>query len=417
MANRNWTKNYLNRVPERSFWAGLLISTAYLSYRYPLQINSSTTSQVYSDTPLSLQAGKFALIFLTCCISAPFLFWKRFSRLQASIVILAGMVFSFPLFKLLGEFESRYLEVSFWPLAALVLVIPLKSISLQSIDKYLKVVFFFAIVSDVVEVSLFLLFGRLPALGWSGGLSVRFGGFLDDPNGFAVILFLLMGWSFYRFGGKARFFAQFALVICLLLTQSLTAIGFLVALILVAMCWHLIKKPRFILWIVSGSAVLVGLLELTHALEAISLIIALKSRSASDHLSIPWGSLMDRWTEWFLVGGTSYEFYESWWVSSLLSFGIVWYIGNLLLIAVLVYTVWRSFRACPSGKEKAVLAGIFLFCMYFVVGSANLPMSTIFPINFLFYAFCFLISFRKNGTETPVRDILATNPSSRTVYP
>jgi hypothetical protein len=417
MANRSWTKVYLNKVPERSFWVGLLISTAYLSYRYPLQINSSTTSQVYSDTPLSLQAGKFALIFLTCCISAPFLFWKRFNRLQASIVILAGMVFSFPLFKLLGGFESRYLEVSFWPLAALVLVIPIKSIDLQSIDKYLKVIFFFAIISDVVEVSLFLLFGRLPALGWSGGLSVRFGGFLDDPNGFAVILFLLMGWSFYRFRGKTRFFTQFALVICLLLTQSLTAIGFLGALILVAMIWRLIKKPRFILWILSGSAVLGGLLEITHALETISLIIALKSRSASDHLSIPWASLMDRWTEWFFVGGTSYEFYESWWVSSLLSFGIVWYIGNLLLISILVYTVWRSFRASPPGKEKAVLAGIFLFCIYFVVGSANLPMSTIFPINFLFYVFCFLISFRNNSTETPTRDILASNPSSCNVYP
>ena len=261
MANRSWTKVYLNKVPERSFWVGLLISTAYLSYRYPLQINSSTTSQVYSDTPLSLQVGKFALIFLTCCISAPFLFWKRFNRLEASIVILAGMVSSFPLFKLLAGFESRYLEVSFWPLAALILVIPLKSFDLQSIDKYLKVVFFFATVTDVVEVGLFLFFGRLPALGWSGGLSVRFGGFLDDPNGFAAILFLLMGWSFYRFRGKARFFTQFALVICLLLTQSLTAIGFLGAVILVAMGWLLIKRPRSILWIFSGSVVLVGLLE------------------------------------------------------------------------------------------------------------------------------------------------------------
>src|SRR5258708_33838133 len=132
MANRNWTRIYLNKVPERSFWVALFIATAYLSYRYPLQINSSTTSQVYSDTPLSLQAGKFALIFLTCCISAPFLLWKRFNRLQAGIVILTAMIFSFPLFNLLAGFESRYLEVSFWPLAALVLVSPLNSIDLQA---------------------------------------------------------------------------------------------------------------------------------------------------------------------------------------------------------------------------------------------------------------------------------------------
>jgi hypothetical protein len=404
MANRSWTKIYLNKVPERSFWVGLLISTAYLSYRYPLQINSSTTSPVYSDTPLSLQAGKFALIFLTCCISVPFLFRKRFNRLQAGIVLLTVIVFSFPLFKLLAGFESRYLELSFWPLAALVLVIPLKSIDLQSVDKYLKVVFFFAIVSDVIEISLFLLFGRLPALGWSGSLAVRFGGFLDDPNGFAAILFLLMGWGFYRFRGKTRFFMQIALVICLLLTQSLTAIGFLGGLILFAICWRLIKKPLFILWIFSGCAVLVGLLAATHALETIALIIALKSGSAADHLSIPWSSLIERWTEWFFVGGSSYEFYEAWWVSSLVSFGIVWYIGNLLLTFVLVYTVWRSFRFFPPGKEKAVLAGILLFCIYFVIGSANLPFFIIFPINFLFYVFCFLVSFRKISAETSARN-------------
>jgi hypothetical protein len=400
MANRSWTKIYLNKVPERSFWAGLLISTAYLSYRYPLQINSSTTSQVYSDTPLSLQVGKFALIFLTCCVSVPFLFRKRFNRLQVGIVLLTVIVFSFPLLKLLAGFESRYLELSFWPLAALVLVIPLKSIDLQSVDKYLKVVFFFAIISDVIEVTLFLLFGRLPALGWSRSLAVRFGGFLDDPNGFAAILFLLMGWGFYRFKGKTRLFVQIALIICLLLTQSLTAIGFLGGLIVVAMCWRLIKKPLFILWIFSGCAVLVGLLAVTHALETIILIIALKSGSAADHLSIPWSSLIERWNEWFFVGGLSYEFYESWWVSSLVSFGIVWYIGNLLLTSVLVYTVWRSFRFFPSGKEKAVLAGIFLFCIYFVVGSANLPFFIIFPINFLFYIFCFLISLGKIRAET-----------------
>ena len=396
MAIRNWTKIYLNKVPERSFWIGLLISTVYLSYRYPFQINSSTTSQVYSDTPVSLQAGKFALILLTCCISAPFLFWKRFNRLQAGVVMLAAMVIAFPLAKLLGGFESRYIEFSFWPLAALVLVIPLKSTDLQALDKYLKAVFFFAVISDVIEVSLFLLFGRLPALGWRGSLSVRFGGFLDDPNGFAAILYLLMGWVFYRFSGKRRFFMEFALVICLLLTQSLTAIGFFGALLLVVMGWGLIKKPLFMFWIFVGCAVLVGLLEATHALEIIFVMIAMKSGSASDHLSIPWSNLIETWKEWFFVGatGTSYASYESWWVSSLLNFGVVWYVGYLIFTSLLVYLVWRSFRFCQAKKEKAVLAGIFLFCIYFMAGSANLPFPVIFPINFLFYLFCFLICFR-----------------------
>jgi hypothetical protein len=415
MASRSWTKIYLNKVPERSFWVGLLISTVYLSYRYPLQINSSTTSEVYSDTPVSLQAGKFGLIFLTCCISAPFLFWKRFNRLQASVVMLTATVFSFPVAKLLGGLDNHYLDVSFWPLAALVLVMPLQNIDLEAMDRYFKALFFFAVISDVIEVSLFLIFGRLPALGWSGSLSVRFGGFLDDPNGFGAILFLLMGWGFYRYKGKARFFVEAVLVMCLLLTQSLTAIGFFAGLILLAMGWLLIKRPLYFLWMFAGSAVLGLLLEVTHALDIIILLITMKSDSASDHLAIPWSSIVAGWTEWFLFGGRTYEVYESWWVSSLLSFGIVWYVGDLLLTSVLVYTVWRSFRSCQSEKEKAVLAGILLFCSYFVAGSANLPMSTIFPINFLFYVFCFLVVFRKGSTKTYDRSIVSSDLSTQTI--
>jgi hypothetical protein len=395
MANHRWSKIYLNKIPERSFWIGLLISTAYLSYRYPLQINSSTTSQVYSDTPVSLQLGKFALIFLTCCVSAPFLFLKRFNRLQTGIVILTILVFISPLFKLLYGFDSRYLDMSFWPLAALILVTPIKGIDLHSIDKYLKVVFLFAIISDLIEVGLFLVIGRLPALAWSGSLSVRFGGFLDDPNGFAAILFFLMGWCHFRFRGKTRFFYQLSIIICVLLTQSLTAIGFLAILVLLAACLRLVKRPLLILHAVTLCALVIVILEATHAFEIISLVIALKSGSAADHLTIPWSSLIDGWTRWLFVGGLPYEFYESWWVSALINYGIIWYIGNLLLTGVLVYMVWRSFRSSSPGKEKAVLAGILLYCVYFIFGSANLPLAVVFPINFLFYMFCFLIVFSK----------------------
>lgn len=412
MANGSWTKIYLDKIPERNFWVGLFISTVYLSYRYPLQINSSTTSQVYSDTPTSLQVGKFILILLTCLVSTPFLFWKRFTRLQAAIVIFTIIVFGFPLLKLLTGLESHYIDLSFWPLAALVLVIPLNRVNLQSIDKYIRAVFLFAIISDFIEVSLFVLIGRLPALGWSRSLSVRFGGFLDDPNGFAGILFLLMGWSFYRFSGKTRFWAQFTIIVCLLLTQSLTAIGFLGGILLIATCWHVVKKPLSIIWIGSGCALTIALLEAGRVFETIALIIELKSRSASDHLSIPWSNLIARWTEWSFVGGQTYEFYESWWVSSLINLGVIWYTANLLLTAVLVYIVWRSFRARPPGKEKAVLAGILLFCAYFIAGSANLPLPTVFPINFLFYVFCFLITFSNTGTATSAQSAQKLAPAA-----
>jgi len=395
MANRSWTKVHLNKIPERNFWVGLWIATLYLSYRYPLQINNSGTSPSYADTPTSLQAGKYVLTFFVCCISAPFIFKRQLSRFQVAIVVLTIAIFGFPLFKLLGGFDGTYVDISFWPLAALVLVIPLKSIRLGAIDRYFKVVFWLALMSDLIQIALFVLFGRLPALAFKESLSVRFGGFLDDPNGFGAILFLLMGWSFYRFNGKKRIFMQLALVILLLMTQSLTSIGFLGILIFVMTCRQVVKKPLSIFWILILSAAIFALLEISHAFEIISLVLANKSGSAADHLSIPWGNLIEGWKKWFFLGGPAYQQYESWWASSLIDFGVVWYVGNLVLTFVLTYRVWRAFQSFPPGKEKSVLAGILLFCTFFVVGSANLPFFTIFPINFLFYLFCFVFSLKK----------------------
>ena len=408
MANRSWTRIYLNKIPERSFWIGLLIATLYLSYRYPLQINSSTTSPVYADTPTSLQVGKFILIFLTCCVSAPFLFFRRLSRFQLGIIVLTIAIFCYPLLKMLDTFDSRYMDVSFWPLAALILVIPLKRIDLRAIDNYLKLVLWLTFVSNLVEVGLFVFYGRLPALAFSGSLSVRFGGFLDDPNGFAAIIFLLMGWAFFRFRGKTRFFIQLALVVCVMITESLTAIGFLGALIVFVACWQLLRKPLSIMWIGLLSGFILVIMKITDAFEIINLIIRLKADSATDHLSIPWSSLIDGWIGWIFLGKTSYEFYESWWVSSLISFGALWYVGNLVLTLVLGHSVWRTFRSYPPGKEKSVLAGILLLGIYVVVGSANLPFFAIFPINFLFYLFCFLIVFQEASERKMRRE---TSPS------
>ena len=99
-----------------------------------------------------------------------------------AIVVLTIAIFGFPLFKLLGGFDGTYVDISFWPLAALVLVIPLKSIRLGAIDRYFKVVFWLALMSDLIQIALFVLFGRLPALAFKESLSVRFGGVPRRPK-------------------------------------------------------------------------------------------------------------------------------------------------------------------------------------------------------------------------------------------
>ena len=58
-----------DRLATNAFAALLVIAFYYLGYRYPLRINSSTTSPTYSDTPGWLQVGKYLLKGLS--ISVP----------------------------------------------------------------------------------------------------------------------------------------------------------------------------------------------------------------------------------------------------------------------------------------------------------------------------------------------------------
>ena len=109
---------------------------------------------------------------------------------------------------------------------ALVSVWNVKSVSIRQIDRYFKYLLVYSFVSSFLEVLLFFAFGRLPALAYAAGFSVRFGAFLDDPNGFAPFCFLLLGWSLYRFNGWLRSATVGGLVLLLLLTQSWTAIIF-----------------------------------------------------------------------------------------------------------------------------------------------------------------------------------------------
>ena len=383
------------------FWTGLLFSTLYLSYRYPLQINFSGTSPTYSDTPLSLKLGKFFVMSVICLAALPFFLRKKFTWQQIFVIFTVLFVSIIPAIKALGAFDGVYFDISFWPLAALLLVGALDQIRSQQIDKYLQFLFGYSILSTLVQVALFIFYGRLPALAYDNSISVRFGGFLDDPNGFAAVLFLLIGWAYYRYSGFKRLLAESLLLVCLLLTQSFTAVGFLFLLLVILFARLLYKRPARILWILPCLAVILPLLASLYVStlsDTISLLFQLKLPSINQH-AFPWGVWMDEWTKWIVMGDSPFNFYESWWASSLINFGILWYMADLFLVGSLVYSVIRAFRTITGQINRAVLSGTLIFCAYFVFGSVNLPLFTVFPINFLFFVLTFLVAFKRIDWE------------------
>lgn len=385
------------------FWSGLIFCTVYLSYRYPLQINSTGTSPTYSDTPLMWQAGKFLLVCPLFAIAAVRCF-RKLAPLKHWLIALTVLFLScYSLFKFCGDDNTRYIELSFWMLFSLVLVWGIDAVHISAIDQFFKFLLAYALGSTLIEVFLFAAFGRLPALAWGGTFMIRFGGFLDDPNGFAAILFLLLGWSYKRFKGRVRFFTVGGIVVSLFLTQSWTALAFLM---LISFCWALLgisRRPFLaiaIICICILSVVLVVRLVpptfFTDMLEA-------KEGSIEGH-SVSWGQWISRWTEWAVLGDSTYNAYESWWASAPINFGLPWFIAFVCLIAELIRCLRKGLvkagsEACP------VYFGFLLFGIYFVFGSLSLPFPMIFPINFLFFVFSFLVAFGKIREEdcTPVR--------------
>jgi hypothetical protein len=386
----------IRRVPDRCLLAALLFCTVYQSYRYPLQLNTVGMSPNYSDTPAIFQIPKFLVTLLICLITIRYLPKRLLAFRKWALVIPVVCMSAYSIFKAIGAESGSsvvYLDASFWPIATLVLVLCTNAISISTLDRYFRFVFFYALASTAVEVILFLTIGRLPAMAYASSLSVRFGGFLDDPNGFAALLYMLIGWSYYRFSGRKRLLAEAALVICVILTQSFTAIGFMAVLALMLVGKNLILKPKPIL-LIGISAVFLTILGFVWSslVEVISTILTMRSGSVDDHLSQVTATKVVTAMDW-LFGGPSYIPYESWWVGSLINFGIFWYLLSLGIIAVLIASVLKAFRRPHSVRYKAVMSGVLLLSCYFVLGNVNLPFFRIFPINFLFFLFSYLIFF------------------------
>lgn len=382
------------------FWLGLILCTVYLSYRYPLQINSSGTSPTYSDTPVMLQMGKFVLALPLFAIAAVRGLGKTLTPRQWLVTLGILFLSGYSLLKVFGDNDAKYLELSFWMLFPLALVLGGDAIRISSIDRYLRFLLIYALVSTAIQVTLFITFGRLPALAYEDTILIRFGGFLDDPNGFGAILFLLMGWSYARFKGWTRFFIVTSLVVSLLLTQSWTAIVFLAA---VFLFWVLIvvrRRPWLAVPIICACALLalLAIRETPPSLQTVfENMLNAKQESIEGH-SFSWDPWVSRLAKWTLVGDSTYNSYESWWASAPVNFGMPWLAVFIGLIAELMMSLRSGFLG-SGGETRPVYLGFLLFGCYFVFGSLSLPFPTIFPINFLFFVFCFLEAFGRIQPE------------------
>ena len=395
----------IRRFPQKCLWSALLFGTVYQSYRYPLQYNFSGTSPTYTDTPVSFQLTKFLVIALLCLLSISYVPRRALPHRNWIFICLISAMTAYPLIKAIGATNSDlllYLETAFWPLAALLLVLATPAITFAALDRYFRFVFVYALVSNAIEIALFLTIGRLPALAYAHTFFVRFGGFLDDPNGFAALLFMLMGWAYFHFSGAKRFVAQSSLILCIVLTQSLTAVG---CLVLFGLWFLLFRRPRplLILGLAATLASLVYALWSSLA-EVFTIFSEAKNGSVSDHIA-PVSSATSGGVLGWIFGGTSYTHYESWWVGSIVNYGVPWTLLCLAIVVSLTRSNLVALRRARSRDEKAVLAAVLSLSCYFLVGDLNLPFFLVFPVNLIFFLLAFSVAFRKiKEDEIPMKE-------------
>jgi hypothetical protein len=373
----------------------LMVMIFYLSYRYPLQINSAGTSPTYSNTPFFLQVGKYVIALCACL----FLIITRNLRFNRSDDFFASTLSLFVNIVLLAESlqynNYKLIEAFIWPLFSFVIAIYTRQFSYETVDRYINRLFLISLTCEVVEVLLFMKFGRLPALAYKELISVRFGSFLDDPNGFAGLNFLFLGWAYNIRSYFKRWCYVLLTIGMIVLTQSLTAIIFLAGVIIYIILKSIIRLKGHHLYMVSITAFIIIGVALSPVVTAYfsrlsNLLYVTKIGSVIAHISMDKASRNLS----IIIPTGSYIPSESWWFLAINNFGLLLACLYFIMNLYFLFKVFH-YKKYAMRTYAGVTGGFFLFSLYFIIGSFNIPFYIIFPNNFLFFLIIYILMFKK----------------------
>jgi len=384
----------------------LFISQIYYGYRWPFQYSSEGTSPTYSNTPFIFQALKYFFAVLIFVASFALLATQKqmlgritnaayvFFLLLAGFCAYSLTIDTMMMNDLSGFGNTAFLKGFFFlPLLALM---PFFYRGQGSIKAYFWVIVVFGfgyhLIYSLFQVFCYLVFDRLPALGYHGGL-VRFGGGWDDPNGFAayLILPLLVFISKMFVRGTSRYAGLFFLFLLLALTSSVTGIIGLICSVL----FYSAMKRRFVIFFVLAP-IIVSFALSPDLQDVLAFVLEAKSKSIESHLqqfSVAEFFQTTSMMEWFLgrhvVGGT---WNESYYLALLQNDGII---GLLWFGAIILTTLANAVRKALAAErlgdrnsaETYIILGAFIFG--FSAAALVTPAFYVFPVNL----YCWLAVF------------------------
>lgn len=387
-----------DRGATRLLGAALIVAFYYLSYRYPLQINSSTTSPSYSDTPTWLQVAKYGLFALL--MGAGFVYFgvsrsvARFERVRVppAITLLAAFAASWPLAQAALFRRADLVETGVFLAYSVLLLAVAPLLDVKPLIRITKAFVVLSVVVNVVQIALYVVNGRLPALAYAGTTSIRFGSIWDDPNGFAIVIALLLpiAWLSFR---RGRVLTVLLLTASLALSQSVT--GVVATLTGFAIVWLLQLRlssswlPAFLVVVLVAGAVEFASLSSS---PVVATFLQGKAGSVQGHLDAitVFRSLQ---VQQFLGFAPITTPVESGYVDLVGTEGILFAILYVVMLVALAAKSHRNGMALQKKDPRRGLHfGISAFSIAVIIGLTNLPLHSVFPVNAL-VAVCLVIAF------------------------
>lgn len=351
--------------------AGFAVLLLYNFHRYIFQYNFEGTSPTYTNTPVTWKMGKYVIMVFFTLLFYLGLSYKQ-KKLSINFYLRFGSVYVLVLFVLIinilnvvvyGEASTEEFQYCVW----FILVIPYWFADQYITDfniNFPRMITFAAIVlylSNAVAIANFYMTGRLPALGYEGGL-VRFGGFWDDPNAFGIVCVFL----FYYFCNRKRYFLALLAVLNIVFTFSFTA--YLVMVLAVGYWIFPSYKTISIKWLFASIALLfLVVFIIIINFEKLVELYEIKADSIDEHLN------KELVFNILPLTSSSLQFTENWYKSVF---------NNYFPIAILIELVFFIFFASlflnSKNRELKFYFFLFVFCSFFF------SMLYVFPLNFTF---------------------------------
>lgn len=384
------------------FW---IFAFAHYGYRYLLGYGGSFAVPGYSPTPLAFQIIKDVALAALALAALALVLKRRgatgLTRAYFPVALLIALALSAGLASSLWNAaeggalaETLLLGFRYPWLYALVIVLAPVFVAPARVGRFFfrfaDLAFWLSLPYWLVQVALYYGTGRLPWNSYPG--SPRFGGILDDPNGYGIFCVLLVA---IMLSGPVRYrgFKLVMLTTMILMTVSLSSYGALVLLaLLIAGRALLVRGMRGERLRAAPAYALISL-ALT-ALAGLALLLASPTTAAAAQAERWWeGKLpsvrlhiedffdssmqvMSTDAGTFLLGNAR-SFSENYYLYLWQNTGLI---GVLLLAAVLAPLLWLTLTA-----REPLYRNLGFFALTVLVASNVIPYLRVYPINFFFW--------------------------------